>query len=280
MFFIATLSNADGGDWASQDRRPVQATPDGRFLVFQSVADLTPDQEGQAGTGQVFEYDAQTGRLVRVSRGQNGYSENGNSSVYPATIPLQVYEIDSPDTRFTHLAVSADGSRVFFSSADALTPQALGGFTNIYEYRDGQVGLISDGHDTAVLREGSATELIGTNESGRDVFFTTADQILPQDHDTGVDIYDARMNGGFAPPSILAPCSGESCQGVGSAPPLLLEPGVSSGMGGVVAGPSAKPRAKVTTKKPKKHGKPKKRKRSPRRHTRGKGARAVGRGRR
>lgn len=44
-----------------------QTTPDGRFLVFESAADLTPDQESIAEAGQVFEYDSQTGALVRVS---------------------------------------------------------------------------------------------------------------------------------------------------------------------------------------------------------------------
>jgi hypothetical protein len=234
MSFVATLSGGDGADWSPNDARPVQATPDGLFLVFQSTADLTPDQEGRIEAGQVFEYDAQTETLARVSRGQAGYNEDGHSSSYAATIPIQQYDAApstahsaSPTQRFTGLSLSEDGSRVFFSDKDALTPQALGGVNNVYEYHDGQVGLISDGHDMVNVVEKPAVELIGTDESGLDVFFTTADGLVPADSNTQVDIYDARIGGGFTPPSEQAPCTADSCQGAPSTSPSLLVPGVS-----------------------------------------------------
>lgn len=225
--FVATLDSArDGADWGGDRRRPVQATPDGRFLVFQSAADLTRDQQERQEAGQVFEYDARTETLVRVSRGQNGYNGDGNSAAYAATIPVQDFEVALPTERFTHLAVSEDGSRVFFSSEDALTPQALSGVNNVYEYHDGQVGLISDGHDLVTVESGPAVELVGTDESGLDVFFTSADRLVPQDIDTETKVYDARVEGGFPPPALMAPCSGDSCQGSPSAPPQLPAPGV------------------------------------------------------
>jgi hypothetical protein len=222
--FVATLSREDEGDWSSNDVRPVQATPDGNFVVFQSRADLTNDQEGRAEAGQVFEYNAQTETLVRISRGDNGYNMDGNTDVYPATIPVQKRIYSSSEEDFKQLAVSEDGSRVFFSSFDALTARALGGFNNVYEYHNGLVSLISDGHDVVNVEEHSATELIGADESGRDVFFTTADSLVPQDGDTQVDIYDARENGGFAPTEELAPCSPGACKGPASEPLPLLAP--------------------------------------------------------
>ncbi len=265
--FVAKLSSSnDGGDWASSDMRSVQATPDGRFFVFESTEDLTPDQDGREEAGQVFEYDAQTEKLVRVSRGQGAYNEDGNSNAYPATIPIQKYNVGTPDARYTNLAVSSDGARVFFTSADALTPQALSGIINVYEYEysDGRVGLISDGHDVTTVNGASPAGLIGTDESGRDVFFTTGDQLLPQDRDTAPDIYDARIEGGFEPPAVTAPCVGDPCQGAGSPIPLLVTPGISSGM---EEGPGAKPTSKPKTKvKKKKARKPKNGKRK---HMRG-----------
>ena len=39
----------------------------------------------------MFEYDAQTGSLVRVSIGQNGYNDNGNTDVAPASIRSPSY---------------------------------------------------------------------------------------------------------------------------------------------------------------------------------------------
>ncbi len=263
--FLATLSLADGADWSPTDKRPVQATPGGHFLVFESAADLTADQGEHEEAGQVFEYNAETERLARVSRGQDGLAEDGNSKTNAATIPVQNYELDAPDTHFTGLAVSADGSRVFFTSADGLAPQALAGLASVYEYHDEQVALVSDGHDLALLREVSATELIGTDESGEDVFFTTGDQLLPQDRNTWVDLYDARIDGGFPPPAVPAPCAGDSCQGAASVAPSLLAPGLAPAAPEAVAAEAVKPKAPPAKKKPRKPKKHKK-SRKPKKH--------------
>jgi len=267
--FVATLSMGDGSDWSPQDARPVQATPEGRFLVFQSSAELTPDQAGWNEAGQVFEYDAQTERLVRVSRGQNGFNENGNTDRYNATIPVQGYTRALPTERFMHLAISADGSYVFFSSEDALTPRTLNGLTNLYEYHDGEVALISDGHDDITVNGSRASELIGTDESGKDVFFTTADSLVPQDTDTQVDIYDARIDGGPAPTVAQAPCSGDPCQGSASIPPPLLTPGTPSVTGEtnsstIIPPAHVRPKVKAKPKKLKKTHKKRRAKRATR----------------
>ena len=223
--FVTTLSGEDAADWSPEDRRPVQSTaPDGRFLVFQSVADLTGDQESHHEAGQVFEYDAAHETLIRVSRGREGLNEDGNSEALAATIPTQNYEVAEPEDRYSGLAVSADGSRVVFSSYDALTPQALQGFDNVYEYSAGQVSLISDGHDFASTEGVPATRLIGTDESGRDVFFTTASPLLPQTADSQVAVYDARSEGGFPPAPAPAPCAADSCQPPPPQPPALSAP--------------------------------------------------------
>jgi hypothetical protein len=76
------------------------------------------------------------------------------------------------------------------------------------------VYLITDGHDlTRIFGEKPAVELFGTDESGRDVFFRTADSLLSPDTDTQMDIYDARAEGGFPPPAAEVGCSGDPCQG-------------------------------------------------------------------
>lgn len=242
-----------------------QATPNGRFLVFESAADLTPDQEGRAEAGQVFEYDAQSATLVRISRGQRGYNEDGNTSSYPATIPEQNYLVGIPTNQFTGLAVSEDGAYVFFTSEDGLTPQALSGVVNVYEYHEGQVALISDGHDSVSILEGSAVELVGTNESGQDVFFRTADRLVPQDGDTQVDIYDARSEGGFPAPAVEPSCAEDPCQGpLAGALSSLSTPTSSSGGEGAL--PVVPAKTKPAPKRPKVKAKVKKR--HHRKHTR------------
>jgi hypothetical protein len=256
--FVATLSGEDRGDWEPRDaQRPAQATRDGRFLAFQSSAHLTPDQHGPQA-GQVFEYDTQTEKLNRVSTGQDGYNGDGNSSLYRATIPTQFFGTAQPIQRFTNLAMSADGSRVFFQTEAALTPQAYNGVMNVYEWHEGHVALISDGHDSVLAFGGPAVELIGTNESGLDVFFTTADRLVTQDTDDQIDVYDARVGGGFALPPVLAPCTADSCQYASTVPLRPPMPATSSVPGETIPGalksiatPKKKPRKKAQRRKSK-----------------------------
>jgi hypothetical protein len=122
------------------------------------------------------------------------------------------------------------------------------------------VYLISDGRDTAEAGgPSSAVKLIGSDASGNNVFFVTADQLVPADTDTEVDVYDARVcepEGCIAeetPP--LPPCLGEQCHGIPAATPSLLAPGTASfnGEGNITPAP-AKPAVKKTLKckKPKK----------------------------
>jgi uncharacterized membrane protein len=201
--FIAALLQSDNEDWEPGGERmpggePVKATPDGRFLVFGSA-------------GQIFEYDSQTGTLVRVA-------SNGRAP-----------------------RVSNDGSYVFFMSRAALTPQAVNGSRHVYEYHNGQVALISDGQDG----QGEGAGLLGIDASGENVFFRTVDSLVPQDTDTQTDIYDARIGGGFPAPVPPVGCSGDGCLGSPSVAPTLLTAGSVTQSGGgnlvVSAGPKGGP---------------------------------------
>lgn len=273
--FVARLSTEDIEQWKGSSAGG-DVTPDGRFLVFDSERDLTPDTTS-SGVWQVFEYDAQTGALVRVSIGENGFNHNGNVPPIPLfagrhetfdngdnaeiVVPgteragsATYYYRDYKPSAYAHTSVSADGSYVFFQSIVGLTPGALDRkqvgtleengsapipmfAENVYEYHDGQVSLISDGQDLTIkptyyVGEQSSVKLLGTDESGRDVLFTTVDKLVPQDTDTIADIYDARIDGGFPPPAEPSPCSGEECQGALGAAPTLLSPGSELQAGG------------------------------------------------
>jgi hypothetical protein len=192
--FIATLPGSGPAE--------AQATPNGRYLVFTTTADLTPDD--RSTVAQAFRYDAQTGELVRVSVGQNGFNNDGNTYSNPATLA---------STKLSRLTLSADGSYVVFQSSDALTPQVQGGLHNAYEWHDGNVYLISDGVDKA-----AHAGLLGIDASGTNIFFTTSERLVAQDTDENVDIYDARIDGGFPEPTPAPSCRGEACQGPLSAP--------------------------------------------------------------
>ncbi len=270
--FIADLSQGDQELWTLVGHVAgtvvvlSNITPDGRFLVFTSTTEhLTPDDTSTAA--QVFEYDAETGSLTRISIGRDGYNDNGNTNTAEASILSPFYyETSDPVTYSTYMTVSADGSYVFFESADGLTPQALNQVVigeekgtkiyaeNVYEYHDGYVYLISDGRDLS-----ESVRLLGTDESGADVFFSTADPLAPSDIDSNVDVYDARVDGGFPAPAVKQQCAGDECQGVLGAAPVLLAPGSEFQAGGNPPLVPLAPVAKLKIKKAKKSGKKAKR---------------------
>jgi hypothetical protein len=245
--------------------RPFETTPNGRFLVFTNARPLTASDKSTVA--QVFEYDAQTKSLVRVSIGQKGsylcpstgkveegYDCNGNttnSGDTPTIVGSPPYLYSTYPTYATsHLSLSEDGA-VFFASADGLTPGAVdnhrkssevGGIytENVYEFREGNVYLISPG-DEAVTPPVFGSRLLGTDESGGDVFFFSSDSLVPQDTDTQASWYDARVGGGFPAPVSPAGCEGEACQGSLSATPSLTAANSTTAEGGNLAPPVSKP---------------------------------------
>jgi hypothetical protein len=233
------------------DEHPFDTTSDGRFLAFLSRRDLT-GSEDTSTVDQAFEYDAQNSALVRVSVGQrsvaypSGYDSNGNTTTsdYGARIVRPQYGSEQvPAATGGGQSVAADGT-VAFTSRVALTPQATAGSVNVYEYREGNVYLISAGGDQALEQEAfgftpeasqpaeTSGRLLGIDAHGSDLFFSTVDSLVPQDTDTQVDWYDAHIDGGF--PAAVAPaqCIGEGCQGALSAVPSLPAPGSASQLAG------------------------------------------------
>ncbi len=199
----------------------------GRFFVFATTAHITPGDT--AKSAQVFEYDAGSGKLVRVSIGEEGYAENGNDNVRGASIAVPEFgrtgnlaQAGLFETRTR--AVSDDGSTVVFTTSGALSPRAINDLqpqqepSDVYEWHDGQVSLVSTGHSL------TSDEHPAITPSGRDIFFMSTEGILPQDTDGLASLYDARIDGGFPALSISAGgCKGDSCQGPPSVPSLLGE---------------------------------------------------------
>ncbi|HEY2141952.1 MAG TPA: hypothetical protein VGG98_07830 [Solirubrobacteraceae bacterium] len=269
--FIARLSPEDQVNWNREDENRSTATaadyatPDGRFLLFSSVANLTPDASGEGR--QLYRYDAtpsreegegKVPRLVRITVGargsyicprtakmEDGFNCNGNLVLPPSSFAFSPKYAPAGGPRYSFVeearpsavAISSDGARIFFQSPVALTPAALdekcayeefgeclAAEQNVYEWESGHVYLISDGRDTHSLFRFSATQLVGANPSGSDVFFSTADQLGPQDTDTQIDTYDARTGGGFPGTPTSSACQGDVCQGLLGAPPTFGAP--------------------------------------------------------
>ena len=58
------------------------------------------------------------------------------------------------------------------------------------------------------------------DESGDNVFFTTRDRLTEADHDELIDLYDARVGGGFPESPPARECHGEECQAQAQSPAL------------------------------------------------------------
>jgi hypothetical protein len=251
LSFIATLTPSDERtNWYSTNQGigGPNVTRDGRYLVFTSHRGLTAEARQGEGPAQVYRYDAATDQLIRISVGQGGFDDNGNggSAIADAGIveSFRAYELGGGPAR-ANPTMSDDGRYVFFQSPVALTPGALdevptGGTIgegpnahpelaqNVYEWEQqgagdctepqGCVSLISDGTDVSESGKISITptELLGTDESGEDVFFATNSRLIAKDTDTQRDYYDARVGGGEAAPVEPTACEGDACKGQGT----------------------------------------------------------------
>ncbi|HWY18773.1 MAG TPA: hypothetical protein VNY27_08700 [Solirubrobacteraceae bacterium] len=198
----------------------------GRFLVFVSSGRLV---SGDTNSNlDVYRYDSGTGALQRVSVGEEGADANGNGGssdalILPAQLGGHAQEASGLKTR----AVSDDGSRVVFTTARPLSERAGQGVSSAYEWHqasseagEGRVSLISGSGFT------EGVEDLVISPSGRDVFFVTAQGLVAHDGDGQVDVYDARVAGGFTPsPAERAACAADACYGPLTNPAPLLVPG-------------------------------------------------------
>ena len=162
--------------------------------------------------------------------------------------------------------------RLYFNSPSDLVPQATNGEMDVYEYEpvgvpqgahqctsvsatysqgsEGCLGLVSAGTATGEATFLDASESGGEGpggeelaEGGGDVFFVTAAQLVPQDTDEALNVYDAHECTAAEPcvaPEQVKPatvCEGEQCRSPASSPPALrtVASGSPSGQGNVPA---------------------------------------------
>ena len=265
--FIATLHHGseeketdeseDGEGDANAWTRPLSlnnaaVTANGTHFAFVSQRSLTgynnewaPNSEvaprGECYKGEthnlcteVYTYDLSSGSLTCVSCNPTGARPIGNSSL------TKREALSSLLYRERHF--SEDGSRFFFQSYDSLVAHDGNGRQDVYEYSNGHVAPISN------VAGGYESYFLDSSPDGRDVFFATYDQLLPQDKDLRLDIYDARTDGGF-PVSVAAPvCSnGDACKPPPNPQPAVFGAPASatfSGAGNLAPVPVGKPAVK------------------------------------
>ncbi len=185
-------------------------SPDGARIAFATDDQLDPDA---GGVGQVYSVaaDAAGDGPVCISCRADGDAPLGRSDLANAGADAFL-DGNSVPRRGN---VAADGS-VYFASADRLVAADVNETADVYQYRDGQLTLLSSGRDEQPSVFG------GASDDGRDVFILTTARLAAQDTDNGAaDVYSVRVDGGFAP-TTPPPVCGEDCQG--PPPPKLAPP--------------------------------------------------------
>jgi hypothetical protein len=251
--FVTTLARGANGPGdegtglatfvAAPVARAAEASPDGRWLAFNSFASATgantrgacsfdPALQKYVGSvpcQEVYLYDSQTGSLACPSCNPAGSPPLGGS--FLRRMYLGAGYLEQP--RYL-----TDDGRLFFDSRDSLSLlDTNNGVEDTYQYEPNGIGSCakSDGC-TSLISSGRGPDdanFLAADSSGENVFFTTRQQLVPRDRDALIDIYDARVGGGLAVDYATPPaeCVGEGCQASVAAMPSEPTPGSSTGVG-------------------------------------------------
>jgi hypothetical protein len=257
-----------------------------------SELNLTDAESNDPATGepveQAFVYDAAEEELVCASCNPDGSTdaghviteagENGVLRADPkeiwtdrwvgATLPEPTEGEPTSGFALYHPRTVLDNGRTYFNSTSPLVAGDSNGTWDAYQYEpfgtgdcspssaagmvatndNGCVGLMSSGTDerTSVIMDASA--------GGDDVFIATFARLSALDHDTAVDVYDARVGGVEAVEEQHPECAGEACQPKGL-PPGESPPNSSTFNGAGNVNQKPRKHCKKGQKKVKRHGK-------------------------
>lgn len=186
----------------------IYTTPDGRHILFASTKSQTAYDNTSAINGEplqmLYKYSYK-GPLECVTCRPNGTQPTAGTALMP----------------FYSRGLSDDGSRAFFESTDALLPESSNGLSNVYEFEDGELKLLSPPNSERTAH------FYGASASGDDVFIQTFGELTPEGQGEVMGLYDAHVNGELLPDRPLL-CQGENCRTTPDAPSKTQSPGSAS----------------------------------------------------
>jgi DNA-binding beta-propeller fold protein YncE len=255
--YITTLSAADvsgNSSFTPADAVPTlhssRVSDDGSHLIFTSDASLTGFDNADAESGipdtEVYLYDAETETLRCVSCNATGARPTGRVVVGANNTRTGFASRIPPWKNQFHAAriLSDDGSRLFFESFEVLSPRDHDEGLDVYQWSradnaqqceamgaeafndeaGGCLSLLSSGTDP------DDAELVDSTPDASSVFIKTNASLLPQDPGR-IDIYVARVGGGFPPPFACGNPEGCPAPVPPNEPPTAPDPGSRSGDG-------------------------------------------------
>ena len=202
-----------------------RVSADGSRLLFLSSSQLTGYDntdprspapcpgEGAICDGEVYLWSAAEG-LRCISCNPTGERPLGSSSIPGALV-------NGTTRAYKPRALSASGRRLFFDSADALVLADTDHAPDAYEWEaEGEGSCAAAGGCLSLLSSGRSAEgasFVDASASGADAFLLTDASLVASDPGS-VDLYDARIGGGFPEPPAAIACEGDACQPLPSEP--------------------------------------------------------------
>lgn len=229
--FVADVESSPGYSEGFLRPPAVSLSGDGNTLVFafsgtptehrRLTADVVASQctipsQGQYSCSELYRYDDRDQSLECVSCNRQG--ETVSSAVTPTILQ------GSKDFR-----VSRDGRTVAFAATGKLVPSDVNNGLDVYEWRDGEQRLVTDGVGNFQQSGFAAPQVHAVSADGSDILISVvAPGATGFEQDGLANLYDARIGGGFDVPPPPTPCVDESCQGEIGEAPSLARPGSSA----------------------------------------------------
>jgi hypothetical protein len=196
-----------------------RVSADGQHLAFLSKEELTGYDN--AGRAEAYLWGPPPGgaapQLICASCNPTGERPQG-----PASIPAT--QLNGTTLAYRPRALSANGQRLFFDSADVLSFADTDNRPDVYQWEargvgdcqrnPGCVSLLASG------RSDDGSSFVDASADGTDAFFLTGESLLGADPGS-VDLYDARVAGGFPEAPRPIPCIADACQAL---PPTPEDP--------------------------------------------------------
>ena len=189
---------------------PTRVTADGGVFVFETDAPV-PGFNDAGGFEQIYRLEVgPVPSTICVSCPPSGTAPSGDAN-------LSNDDLEEPGKFVATRGISEDGSMIFFDTPDPLVAADVNGRRDVYEWENGSRYLISSGHGS------EDSFFLDNSASGGDVFFATADGLLPEDTDGAYDVYDARAGLQAPPAEDAAECTSD-CQSPSPPTPTFAVP--------------------------------------------------------
>jgi len=282
----SVVTEADDANWIRgvgfELDNTARVSRDGNSLVFRSQHPQTQAPTG--GVPQFYRYDAAESSVQCLTCDASGAEQPGIPTLYSYSGAVGSLFRTLEPTR----NLSADGNRFIFESSARLVAADTNGIggcprvivlsqasipkcQDVYEWEAKGTGSCErsdqNGGCLFLLSSGTSPEpsfFDAADETGDNAFIFTSQQLVGQDRDQLVDIYDARVGGGLPgqnQPPPLRCTSPEACKAAGAGPPAEASPGSATFSGAPEKPQKKKParkrkaKCKQGFKSAKRHGK-------------------------